>query len=133
MSYLLRYAAAAVTLLVLDGLWLTVVAASLYDRELGNRLADPPNLLAAAIFYLVYLAGVLHFVVDRATSFGVAARDGALFGLVAYATWGLTNLAVLANWPVALVPVDLAWGTVLTALVSLVAYAVRRRSAPAGA
>jgi uncharacterized membrane protein len=125
-----RYLVAAATFLVLDLLWLGVVAARLYEDLLGDLLAEQPNALAATAFYALFLVGLLHFVVDPALARGSvarAARDGALFGLVTYATWDLTSLAVLADFPPALVPVDLAWGALLSAAVATVTTAVSRR------
>ncbi len=125
-----RYLVAAATFLVLDLLWLGVVAAGLYEDLLGDLLAEQPNALAATAFYALFLVGLLHFVVDPALSrrsVARAARDGALFGLVTYATWDLTSLAVLADFPAALVPIDLAWGALLSASVATVTAAVARR------
>jgi uncharacterized membrane protein len=125
-----RYLVAAATFLVLDLLWLGVVAVRLYEDLLGDLLAEQPNALAATAFYALFLVGLLHFVVDPALARGSvawAARDGALFGLVTYATWDLTSLAVLADFPAALVPVDLAWGALLSASVASVTTAVARR------
>lgn len=125
-----RYLVATATFLALDLLWLGVVAARLYDELLGDLLADEPNALAAAAFYALFLVGLLHFVVHPALARGSvvrSARDGALFGLVTYATWDLTSLAVLADFPAALVPVDLAWGAFLSAAVATVTTAVALR------
>ncbi len=125
-----RYLVAAVTFLVLDLLWLGVVAAGLYEELLGDLLAEEPNALAATAFYALFLVGLLHFVVHPAVterSLRRAARDGAFFGLVAYATWDLTSLAVLAGFPAALVPVDLAWGAVLSGAVATVTTAAALR------
>lgn len=125
-----RYLVAVAAFLVLDLLWLGVVAVRLYERLLGDLLAEEPNALAAGAFYALFLVGLLHFVVHPALarrSVGRAARDGALFGLVTYATWDLTSLAVLADFPAALVPIDLAWGAVLSAAVASVTTAVALR------
>jgi len=125
-----RYLVAVATFLVLDLLWLGVVAARLYEELLGDLLADQPNALAATAFYALFLVGLLHFVVHPALARGSvrrAARDGAFFGLVTYATWDLTSLAVLADFPAALVPVDLAWGALLSAAVAAVTTTVALR------
>lgn len=125
-----RYLVAVAAFLVLDLVWLGVVAVRLYERLLGDLLAEEPNALAAGAFYALFLVGLLHFVVHPALarrSVGRAARDGALFGLVTYATWDLTSLAVLADFPAALVPIDLAWGAVLSAAVASVTTAVALR------
>jgi uncharacterized membrane protein len=81
-------------------------------------------------FYAIFVAGLVWFVIAPALAVGSwrrAVGSGAFFGLVTYATWDLTNLAVLRDFPAALVPIDLAWGTVLSATVSVTTYAVVRR------
>ena len=125
-----QYVVAAALFLVLDGLWLGVVAAGLYDRLLGDLLAEQPNVAAAAVFYALFMAGLVHFVIGPAVSAGSLRKalvDGAAFGLVTYATWDLTSLAVIEGFPLVLVPIDLAWGTTLAAVVSAGTYAVWRR------
>ncbi|QNN54366.1 DUF2177 family protein [Nocardioides mesophilus] len=116
-----QYVVAVVLFLVLDLIWLTAIASDLYDRLLGDLLAEQPNVLAAVAFYALFVAGLVHFVIAPAAarrSVGRAARDGAFFGLVTYATWDLTNLAVLDGFPASLVVIDLTWGAVLAAAVS---------------
>jgi len=125
-----QYLVAAVAFLVLDLVWLSLVAPSLYEHFLGDLLAESPNVAAAAMFYAIFLAGLVFFVIGPAVEAGswrAAAGRGAAFGLVTYATWDLTSLAVIAGFPVALVPIDLAWGTLLAATVSLVTFHVWRR------
>ena len=113
-------AACALTMLTLDLVFLGVVAAPLYDRLLGPLRAPQVHGLAAALFYAMYLGAVLLHAVLPAADAKAAARRGAGLGFVAYATYELTNWAVIAGWPAALVPVDLAWGVVLTASVAAV-------------
>jgi uncharacterized membrane protein len=105
-----------VTFLALDALWLGVIARKLYSRELGHLLAPNVRWGAAAIFYLLYVTGLLALVVlPRAGSPLLhVALLGALFGLVAYATYDLTNLATLSGWPVSVTLADLTWGAVAT-------------------
>jgi uncharacterized membrane protein len=118
MSRALTYGVSAVVMLTLDVLWLGVVAPPLYERTIGPLLRPQPNLLAAALFYAVYLVGVnelvIHAAATTARSTWVAAR-GALLGLVAYSTFDLTALAVLLGWSALVTAVDIAWGTALTA------------------
>ncbi|MEN9787330.1 MAG: hypothetical protein RLZZ299_2594 [Pseudomonadota bacterium] len=122
----------AAVMLVLDLTFLGVVAVDLYARHLGALKADPVVVPAAAAFYVLYLALVTRLAVVPATSTADAARRGAELGLLAYGTYELTNWAVIAGWPAALVPVDLAWGVVLTALVAAAGFAAARRvSGPA--
>lgn len=130
MSRVRSYGASAAVLLALDALWLGVLAAPLYERTIGPLLRPRPNLLAAALFYAVYLVGVNELVVHAAPrgsrSLRVASR-GALLGLVAYSTFSLTALAVLSGWSVLVTITDIAWGTLLTAATAGVAHAVGRR------
>ena len=108
--------------LVLDSLWLGLVAARFYQSQIGFLMADTPNWLAAIIFYLLYPAALAYFVVEPGihdkNTFRAAWR-GAFFGFVAYATYDLTNLATLDRWPLLLTVVDLAWGTSLCAVTAL--------------
>jgi uncharacterized membrane protein len=119
------YAAVAVTMVLLDMLWLGVVAKPLYREGIGHLMAGEPKLLAALLFYLLYALGLMVFVVtsDRAVpptqrSFGSTMRRGALFGLVCYATYDLSNLATLKDWPATLALIDIAWGSALSAVCS---------------
>jgi uncharacterized membrane protein len=106
-------------MLVLDLVWLGVVAVDVYDRELGSLKRPDIVIPAAAAFYVMYVvATVRHAVVD-ASSIVDAGRRGAGLGIVAYGTYELTNWAVIAGWPVSLVPIDLLWGVALTTVVSV--------------
>jgi uncharacterized membrane protein len=127
-----QYLVAAAVFLVLDLAWIGFVAQGLYERFLGDLLADEPNVTAAVLFYAIFLAGLVYFVIAPAVEQGSlrsALLRGAAFGLVAYATWDLTSLAVIEGFPVAIVPIDIAWGAVLAASVSTVTcYVWRRRT-----
>jgi len=103
--------------LALDAVWLGVVAREMYKREIGHLMAPDVRWGAAAAFYVVYIAGLLLLVVlpHRADPVLVSAGLGAAFGLVAYATYDLTNLATLARWPLSVTVADLAWGAFATA------------------
>lgn len=105
--------------LVLDLAWLGVVARGLYEAALGELLRPDAHLPAAALFYAFYVAATTGWAVLGAASKGDAARRGAGLGLVAYATYELTNWAVIRGWPAWIVPVDVAWGVFLTALAAL--------------
>lgn len=120
-AHLISFVVAAVLFTVVDLIWLTAVATDLYDRELGPLLADEPRAGAAVAFYVLFVAGLVHFVVLPALERGRVAwafGSGAFFGLVTYATWDLTSLAVLEGFPASLVPIDLAWGAVLASSVA---------------
>lgn len=118
MTYLTAYGAAAFIFLILDALWLGIIAKSFYFTQLDGLLRDKPDLKVAAIFYAGYLAGVVYFAVAPALQDGGLARAifmGALLGLFAYGTYDLTNLATLKGYPVRVAIVDMIWGTFLTA------------------
>lgn len=121
------YLGTAAVFLLVDLLWLGVVARGLYRRHLGHLLAEEVNWGAAIVFYLLFVVGILVFAVLPAVERGSAVRAalmGGLFGFFAYATYELTNLATLEGWPPGIVFVDIAWGTVLTAVVALAGYHV---------
>jgi len=129
MRFVGLYALTVLGFLVIDFVWLTVVAQRFYQKHLGSLLRDDPIVAAAAVFYLLYLVGVLVFVVLpalEAESFVRAVALGALFGLIAYATFDLTCYALFQGFPVIVVAVDLVWGAVLTASVSAIGYAAGR-------
>lgn len=113
-KHLVAWAATFLVMLVIDLLWLGVIAKSLYQQGMGNLLAPQPRLVFAAAFYLLYPVGLVIFAVlpgFAAGSLARAAMLGALFGLFAYATYDLTNLAVVRDWPVGLSFLDMAWGS----------------------
>ncbi len=110
---------------VIDMIWLGLVARSFYRRHLGFIMGEKVNWPAAVIFYLLFIAGLVYFVVQpalAAESFSRALLSGAFFGLLCYATYDLTNLATLKNWPLKVTLVDLAWGTVLSAALSAIGF-----------
>ena len=119
----IAYLATLVFFAVVDTLWLGVVARGFYRAELGDLLAGEVRLGAAVLFYLVYAAGITIFAVlpgIRTESLVTALVMGGLFGFFAYATYDLTNLATLRGWPVRMSVVDIAWGTMLTAVTAAV-------------
>jgi len=110
-------------LLVFDGMWLGVVAKNFYKKWIGHLMADSPNWLAGGLFYPLYVLGLTVFVVlpavkNQNSLFSVFLL-GALFGLVAYGTYDLTNQATLKNWPLIVTLVDLTWGAMLSGSISL--------------
>ena len=124
------YLGMTVVFFAVDMLWLGVVARGFYQRHLGELLAEKVNWVAAVVFYLAYLGGILLFAVLPALekgSIGRAALLGLLFGLVAYATYDLTNLATLKGFPVVVAMVDIVWGGVLTTVVATAGFALARR------
>lgn len=107
--------------LVLDLVWLLYIARSLYVAELGALLKAQPNMVAALAFYLLYLGGLLLFVLLPSAEAGSVTRAlllGAAFGLVAYGTYDLTNLATLNGFSARIAIIDMAWGATVTGIVS---------------
>lgn len=124
-SLFVAYVAAAVCMMVVDSVWLTLAAANFYRPHLGPLLADQFRLGPAITFYLLYLAGVVFFAVRPALVTGrwqTAVLHGLVLGLVAYGTYDLTNQATLKTWPVIVTVVDLFWGSFLTALTATSGY-----------
>jgi uncharacterized membrane protein len=124
-----HYFVSLATFLAIDSLWLGFVAPSFYRSQVGYIMADNPNLFAAGIFYLLFIFGLQVFVIEpnQSNSLIKTTLHGALFGLVTYATYDLTNFATLEGWPILITVVDLVWGTILTALVTLVSVWVGKR------
>jgi len=111
--------------LALDMMWLGLAAKKFYGEQIGFLMKTNINWLAAIIFYLLFIAGLVFFVIFPAVekkSWLNALFVGALFGLLTYSTYDLTNLATLKDWPLLLTVVDIIWGMVLSASVSLISY-----------
>ncbi len=131
--FLQTYAAALATFLLLDFAWLGLVARGFYRQQLGQLMAPEVRWGAAILFYLLFVAAVVVFAVLPAVERGSLGRAlvlGGFFGLVAYATYDLTNLAVLRGFPTLMAVVDMAWGCLLTAAVAAVGYLVAARAGP---
>lgn len=126
---IISYLLTAIVFFAIDLLWLGVVARGLYNKYLGNLLSDQVNWTTAIIFYLLFIVGIFIFAilpaVDKA-SLSKAIVMGALFGFFTYATYDLTNLATLKDWPLTIVFIDITWGAVLTATVSAAGYTITR-------
>lgn len=110
---------------VIDMFWLGIVAKGFYRDQIGALMKPDINWIAAIIFYLIFILGLVVFVIGPAVekgSWAYALMFGALFGFVCYATYDLTNLAVAKDWPLLVTIVDLVWGAVLAASVSTISY-----------
>jgi uncharacterized membrane protein len=130
MRYIIAYLAAALTLGVLDYVWLTNMADRLYRPVIGSIMADQPDMRAALAFYLIYLFGIVFIAVAPALKAGSLTRavvTGAVLGFVAYATYDLTNQATLKVWALHITLIDIAWGTFITATTAAVAYLAAQR------
>ena len=124
------YAIALPVFFAIDMLWLGLIAKDFYRAQIGTLLKSDVNWTAAIIFYLIFIAGLVVFVISPAMekgSWAYAILLGALFGFVCYATYDLTNLAVAKDWPLLVTVVDLAWGAVLAASVSTITYLIANK------
>jgi uncharacterized membrane protein len=110
------YGVCTAVFFVLDFIWLITATPRIYAPKLGDLLAEQPRLGVAAVFYLVYLVGL------ESGSLSGALWRGALFGFIAYATYDLTNLATIRNWPVDVTIIDLVWGTSLNTVIAAAGY-----------
>lgn len=122
-TFLILYGLSVPIFFLIDILWLGVIAKSFYRAQLGHLLGDV-NWVAAIVFYLIFLLGLTYFATyPAAVGGGIASALlwGALFGFFTYATYDLTNLATLKDWPLSVVIVDMLWGTFLGAAVSVAA------------
>jgi uncharacterized membrane protein len=128
--YFKLYFITLIAFLAIDMVWLGLVARTFYRNYLGFLLSPSTNWIAAILFYLLFILGILVFVVVpglRENSLMATLLRAALFGLVTYATYDLTNLATMKNWPVLITVIDMAWGTVLSVLVSYISFMVGKR------
>ncbi|WP_392544123.1 DUF2177 family protein [Oryzobacter telluris] len=126
-------ALAAVVFGVVDALWLGLASGDLYERMIGHLLSDDVNVAAAVVFYVVYVLGLVHFVIRPGLSrvgLGPSLRDAFVFGVVTYATFDLTSMAVMRSFPVVVAVVDIAWGAFICTLTAAVVIPAVRRWVP---
>lgn len=119
------YLITLVVFLIIDVLWIGLVARNLYQQQIGFLLRERFNLLVALVFYAVFIVGLMFFVIHPALlrgSWQFALFAGAFFGLITYATYDMTNLATIKDWPVLITVVDIVWGSVLCGTTSLISY-----------
>lgn len=108
--------------LAIDMVWLGIIAKDLYRKQIGKLMAKKPNWTAALIFYAIYILGLFILVIYPAVQdkSGLATWwRGLVFGVVSYATYDLTNLAVAKDWPVKITLIDLVWGGTITSITTL--------------
>lgn len=123
--YIKLYAATVPVFFLIDMIWLGLIAKNFYRRHLDFLLSDKVNWVAAIVFYLIFIAGILFFAVVPAMEKNSLARAvllGGLFGFFTYATYDLTNLATIKNWPLIVVLVDIVWGMVLSGSVATASF-----------
>lgn len=127
MEFLLHVLVAAGLFVAIDAVWLGLVAPKFYRKHIGKILADKPNFVAAAVFYALYIVGVVVFAINPALdedSLQQAMGLGALLGLVMHATYDLTNQATLKVWSTKVSVVDMAWGAFITGIVSTLTFLI---------
>ncbi len=124
--FMTLYLAAAIPLLILDGIWLTS-AKSFYQGQIGTIMLDQIRIAPAVIFYLIYVAGIVVFVLQPNLVNGTVwstALSGAFLGLIAYGTYNATNYATLKDFTATVMLVDWTWGMIVTALTSVTAWQI---------
>ncbi|PKK98265.1 MAG: DUF2177 domain-containing protein [Tenericutes bacterium HGW-Tenericutes-2] len=125
--FLKLYAISFVIFFAIDLLWLGIIAKNIYQKYIGELLKPDVNWVAAILFYLLFIGGLVIFVLMPAVDAGSWVKAlllGALFGFITYATYDLTNLATLKGWPIQITIIDLIWGTFLGASTSTLSYLV---------
>jgi len=130
-TFLKIYAVAFIAFLVIDLIWLGFISPGLYRKHLGFLMRGKPDWWVAGLFYLLFLAGLVFFVIHPAVekqSWRYALLAGLFFGLVTYATYDLTNQATMKGWPRVITVIDLAWGSALCGTVSLITWWIITRS-----
>ena len=131
-NWISAYLGAAAAMLVIDGAWLSFAAKRLYRPLLGDMLADGFRIAPAALFYVLYVAGIVVLAVAPGLAAGkwtVALTRGLALGLIAYGTYDLTNQATLRQWSVTVTFVDMLWGTILTGAAATAGYYAARWAA----
>ena len=129
MTYIVAYIASLIVFGALDAIWLTTMTSRIYRPVLGDILLSDLRIAPALAFYLLYPVGLVVFAAMpalRSGSAGPALAHGALFGLIAYATYDLTNYATLRSWTLQITLIDLAYGTAVAGLTALAAYQAAR-------
>ena len=127
MTFIKVFLIALIIFLILDFIWLGLIAKNLYQKEIGTLLKTKFNFLAAFIFYIIFIIALTIFVILPAISNDSLKEVlllGALFGFVTYATYDLTNLATLEGFTIKIVIIDLLWGTTLGTLISSLTYLI---------
>jgi uncharacterized membrane protein len=127
LTFVKLYIIAFIVFFVIDLIWLGIVAKNLYQKQIGHLLKTDVNWIAAMVFYALFVAALVIFVLLPAVDKGTLSHAilyGALFGFITYATYDLTNLATLKDWPLSITIIDLAWGTFLGLSTSTVSYLI---------
>lgn len=126
-QYIISYITTLAALLILDFLWLGIIAKNFYQKNLAGLLAANMNWTVVGVFYILYAAGIIFFAVKPAQEINSVAKAmayGALFGFFCYATYNLTNLATLKDWPKTVMATDIIWGSLMTGLAAVVGFII---------
>ena len=126
---IIAYVSTGIIFLAIDFIWLGVMTPRLYKPQLAAYMTDKFNLLPAILFYVLFTVGLMVLVVFPAVERGSIMRAtlmGGLLGLVAYATYDLTNLSSIKNWPLVISVIDITWGTILSAITATLGYLITR-------
>lgn len=125
MTFFKTYIVTFMVFFLIDLLWLGFLAKDLYDKYLGDFMAEKTNWPAAIIFYLIFIAGLVYFAVNPALESGSwleALKIGAIFGFITYLTYDMTNLATLKDWPLEITLIDILWGTILNSFTTVISF-----------
>ena len=125
MKYIALFFITTLIFFAIDILWLGVIAKNFYRDKLSFIFTGEVNWQAAIIFYLIYIIGILYFAIIPGIHTGnwkIVLLNGAFLGFLCYATYDLTNMATIKQWPLSVVIIDIIWGTILTGSVALFSY-----------
>ena len=127
--YFKLYLLSFIAFLAIDAVWLGLVAKNFYAKHLGYLMAEQPNLVAALIFYLIFVVAILVLIVvpTLQSPLWKTLLMAALFGFASYATYDLTNLATVKDWPLIVTIVDLIWGTSIATITAFIARLIAER------
>jgi len=126
-SYIKVYILAFIIFMAIDLVWLGIIAKDFYRDQLSSFLKEKYNMNAALLFYIVYIAGLVFFVISRAStidSWQYALFAGMLYGFVTYSTYGITNYSTIKDWPSFLTMIDIGWGTFLCGITSYLTHII---------
>lgn len=127
MKIILLYVLSLIIFFVIDFIWLTKIAKDLYQEQIGFLLRDNFQFYPALLFYLLYIVGIVYFAILPAietNNWSLALFNGCFLGFLCYATYDLTNLATIKNWPVKIVILDILWGTFITGITAFLTFMI---------
>ena len=119
------YLVAFLVFLLIEGIWLVLIAKDFYKKEIGFIMSESPKILPTIVFSVLFVLGLVFFVINPALakdSWKYALLVGLIFGLISYSIYDLTALATLKDWPLKVTIVDLIWGSSMSAIVSTVSF-----------